>query len=150
MKRINIILPLFVGTFVYCVVSVCVGPRGLWPMSQLENERIRLGSNLSELHAINDDLDSQFKNLTADPDTIQVYAHELGYVANGEKLIKLAGFSGGINRKLVAGNAQEMAKPAYMTEWLCKTFGLITGILAFFLFSFFRDRRNLDSEKKLA
>ena len=150
MKRFSIILPFFIGTLVYCIVSICVGPRGIWSMSQLEKEKNRLEGNLTSLHVINDDLDAQFKNLSADPDTIQIYAHELGYVSQNEKLIKLAGFSGGINRNLVAGTVAKMNKPVFLPEWLCKIFGILAGILSFFLFSRYLHRRQHNPEKEFA
>lgn len=104
-------------------------------MSQLERERVRLGANLTALREIHTDLDAQFNNLSADPDTIEIYAHELGYVAKDEKLIKLAGFSGGINRNFVPGTAEKLRRPIFLPEWICKVFGIFAGILAFFLCS---------------
>jgi hypothetical protein len=105
-------------------------------MSQLEREKVRLEKNLSSLSEMHTDLDAQFSNLSADPDTIEIYAHELGYVAKDEKLIKLAGFTGGINRNLVPGTVEKMNKPIFLPEWLCKIFGIVSGILAFFLVSY--------------
>lgn len=113
----------------------------MWSMSQLEREKLRLGKNLNSLSEIHTDLDAQFSNLSADPDTIEIYAHELGYVAKDEKLIKLAGFTGGINRNLVPGTAEKMNKPVFLPEWICKIIGIVSGILAFFLFSYTTHRK---------
>lgn len=135
MKRYKFVLPVFVGTLVYGILSFSVGPRGLVPMARLAEQKTVLNGNLESLYTIKEDLNARMQNLTADPDTISVYAHELGYVAEGERLVKLAGFSGGIDRNLAAGTAVMPVLPDFLAEWLCKSFGIIAGLLAFFLFS---------------
>ena len=93
----------------------------------------KLLSHLEYLYSVNVDLDARVKNLTADADTIAVYAHELGFVSEGERLIKLAGFSGGVDRKLSAGFPVKVNPPVFLPEWICKVFGLSGAALAFFL-----------------
>jgi len=148
MKCFKVVLPIFIGTLIYSVLSISVGPRGLWPMSQLDQQKTKIESNLSALYLLNEDLDARFNNLSADPDTISVYAHELGYVANGEKLIKLAGFSGGIDRNFESGTALQIKKPDFLPEWICKFFGLFSGITAFFILTFIISGKKYDHTKK--
>ena len=117
-------------------------------MSQLVQQKTKIESNLNTLYLLNEDLDARFSNLSADPDTISVYAHELGYVANGEKLIKLAGFSGGIDRNFESGTALQIKKPDFLPEWICKFFGLFSGIAAFFVLTFIFSGKKYDYPKK--
>jgi len=117
-------------------------------MSQLVQQKTKIESNLNTLYLLNEDLDARFSNLSADPDTISVYAHELGYVANGEKLIKLAGFSGGIDRNFESGTALQIKKPDFLPEWICKFFGLFSGIAAFFVLTFIFSEKKYDYPKK--
>ncbi len=147
MKRYQIILPIFIGTLMYSLLSFCLGPRGIWPMRQLLEEKSKIARNLETLYTINQDLDAHLQNLSADPDTISIYAHELGYVAEGERLIKLAGFSGGIDRNLKAGIAIDEQKPGFLPEWLCKAFGLLSGILVFSLYLYFFIEKKHDYKK---
>jgi cell division protein FtsB len=140
MRRFKIILPIFLGTLAYCALTICLGPRGLWPMSQTEAQKEALGKSLEGLYAANARLDGEFRNLQANPDTISVYAHELGYVAEDERLIKLAGYSGRINRSFATGDAIEIAKPMFVPEWICKFFGVAVGIAAYLLLRFFKMR----------
>lgn len=133
MKRFQIILSVFIGTLMYSMLSFAVGPRGIWPMKQLLEQKDRLTANLGILYTLNESLDSHIQNLSSDRDTISIYAHELGYISEGEKLIKLAGFSGGIDRNLVAGNAISQNKPKFLPEWLCKFLGLLSGFFVFYL-----------------
>jgi len=149
MKRFNVILPLFIGTLIYSLLSITVGPKGIWPMSQLVQEKTILSTNLDTLYRLNEDLDTRFSNLSADPDTISVYAHELGYIANGEKLIKLAGFSGGIDRKFESGTALTLKQPNFLPEWLCKFFGLFSGISTFVILTvFFTGKKHAYTKKQ--
>lgn len=150
MKRLKIVLPIFIGTLVYSVLSMCIGPKGIWAMSQLTRERTRVSANLESLYIANEDLNSRFQNLSADPDTISVYAHELGYVANGEKLIKLAGFTGGIDRNFDSGSAISVIKPAFLPEWVCKFFGILSGVCSFFMLSYILTARSHDHQKRRA
>lgn len=135
MKRFKFVLPIFAGTLVYGLLSFSVGPRGMFPMARLAEQKALLAANIDGLYAINEDLNARMQNLTADPDTISVYAHELGYVADGERLIKLAGFSGGIDRNLSAGSTVNPSQPDYLSEWICKSLGFIAGLLTFFFFT---------------
>ena len=127
--------PLVCGVFVYCVFSILLGPKGIWAGVQLSEEREKVLANLESLYAVNADLDARVKNLTADPDTIAVYAHELGFVSSGERLIRLAGFSGGIDRKLYAGTPVTVEEPVFLPEWACKLFGITAAVAAALLLS---------------
>ena len=120
--------PLVCGVFVYCVFSILLGPKSIWSAAQLSLQRDKVRANLESLYAVNADLDARVKNLTADPDTIAVYAHELGFVAKGERLIRLAGFSGGIDRKLYAGTPVTVEEPVFLPEWACKIFGITAAL----------------------
>lgn len=148
MNRLKIILPVFTGVFVYCVFSILLGPKGVWSSIQLLEERDRLVYHLEELYSINIDLDAQVKNLTADPDTIVVYAHELGFVSGEEKLIKLAGFSGGIDRKLSAGFPVSIRKPESLPEWICKVFGLSSAVVSALILRLYKKEKKHGAIKK--
>lgn len=132
MKYLKIVLPLFIGTLIYTMLGLTAGPMGQWRYSRLVMEKERLVRNYEKLQDINTTLEAQLANLSSDPDTIAVYAHELGYIHEGEQLIKLAGFTGGIDRNLVPGTALVSVKPDFLPEWICKLIGILFGIIAFF------------------
>ena len=149
MKRFRILVPLFVGVAVYSLLGIFWGPRGLRAMSELEGQKTKLAANIDTLSALNTDLQSRLDCLSADPDTISVYAHELGLISDGEHLIKLAGFSGGIDRKMVTGTALIIKKSPYVPEWVCKVLGIVTGIIACALIAFLFPEKKDDTRKKL-
>ncbi|HKL85059.1 MAG TPA: septum formation initiator family protein [Treponemataceae bacterium] len=130
MKRFKFVIPIFIGTLVYCILLITVGPKGIWPMKQLEKEIGTLTKHVEILRTIENDLSIQVQNLTADPDTISIYAHEIGYVAEGEKLIKLSGFTGGINRNINPGITLKRDSTIYLPDWSCKLFGLLSAIIS--------------------
>jgi hypothetical protein len=148
MKCLKVVLPIFIGTLVYSALTMLAGPRGIWPMNQLNDEKSRIAQNLDSLYGIRDGLNSQLQNLSADPDTISVYAHELGYVAEGEQLIKLTGFSGGIDRQYAPGSAISIRKPAYIPEWVCKFLGFFSAIAVFLAIKLLKNGGTYDHSKK--
>ncbi|HHU36618.1 MAG TPA: septum formation initiator family protein [Treponema sp.] len=148
MKYLRIVLPLFLGTLIYSLLSFSAGPKGFWPFSQLEVEYTRINQNLETLQNINGSLEARLANLTSDSDTISVYAHELGYIHEGEKLIKLAGFTGGIDRTLYSGSALESRIPQYVPEWICKITGILFGLLSFFVMDLFKRKYTHDNKKR--
>lgn len=125
----------------YSLLAITIGPKGIWAMNQLIRESERINQNLDELQEIHTSLNEHVWNLTANPDTIAVFAHELGYVTEGEKLIKLAGFKGGINRFFATGTALNVKKPEYIPDWTCKTIAGLAGVCSFFLQALLRRRK---------
>jgi len=86
--------------------------------------------NTEQLTLKNKELEQILKNLTADYDTIKVYAHELGLVAEGERLIRLAGFNGGVIRINDPGIVVPIRKLAFIPEWICKLSGLSASLVS--------------------
>lgn len=131
----KIIFPAFFGTLVYCLISITFGPSGHFAMKRLESERDRVTANLEKLQAVNAELDDTFRNLSSNPDTIAVYAHELGFIREDERLIKLEDFSGGIKRDFSPGTAVKAKESDTMPEWLCKAIALLGALAAFLVIS---------------
>lgn len=150
MSRKRIIFPVFCGILVYSLMSYGFGPAGVVPMARLEAEKMRLAENIVRLEGIHEELDANFRNLSSDPDTIAMYAHELGYVAENERLIKLADFTGGIEREYSPGNVMKAVMPETVPEWLCKALGLFAGLCAFALVTKFLPEAKHDSFEKRA
>jgi cell division protein FtsB len=149
MKRIAILIPVFIGSCIYSLLSISVGPKGIWAMNQLINEEIRINKNLDELNEININLNEQVANLSANIDTITIYAHELGYISEGERLIKLAGFSGGISRFYRPGSAVAIKRPEFIPDWTCKLISFLCALCSLFLYLviFYRKNNERDSYK---
>ena len=96
-----------------------VGPKGFLPMSHLQKEAETMKEHISSLRTMNEELAAQVKFFQRIP-TIAVMPHELGYIAEGERLIKLSGFIGGIDRNLHPGTLITRVKPIFLEDWICK------------------------------
>ena len=67
--------------------------------------------------------------MSSDPETIAVYAHELGYVQKNERLIKLMNFSGSVERTEDPGVAYLIETPRYVPDAVCKTIAASMSII---------------------
>lgn len=125
----KVIIPIFVSIFAYTALAIFLGPKGVYSKRFIELQRDVLMAHVSSLKEIGDDLDSHIKNLTYDPETIAIYAHELGYIYNNEGIIKLVNFNTGFGRSLKPGTILEIEKPYYLSDYICKTIAVSLGIL---------------------
>jgi cell division protein FtsB len=134
MKSVKYLVSLWTAVFVYAVFSLASGAMGYSAYGHLEKEREKQQANLESLRSLNRKLEGFMDALLYDPDTIAVYAHELGYGARGERLIRIEGLPGIRDQSrspghILGASAQEgvSAQTIAITS-LCS--GL--GVLAFF------------------
>ena len=126
---LKVITPLFVFAVVYSFLGICFGPRGLFARQQLKRQREALVQHVQQLSDIGENLSIRIANLSSDPQTIAVYAHELGYVQKDERLIKLMNFSGTVERTYDAGVAYIITPPRYVPDAVCKTIAMSMSII---------------------
>ena len=126
---LKVITPLFVFAFVYSFLGICFGPRGFFARQQLKRQREVLLQHVRFLSDIGEDLNIRIANLSSDPKTIAVYAHELGYVQKNERLIKLMNFSCSVERTEDAGVAYLIETPRYVPDAVCKAIAVSMSII---------------------
>ena len=126
---LKVITPLFIFAFFYSFLSICFGPRGLFACRQLTRQREALVQHVQLLSDIGEYLNIRIANLSSDPQTIAVYAHELGYVKKNERLIKLMNFSGTGEHTEDAGVAYLIEAPRYLPDSVCKTIAVSMSII---------------------
>jgi cell division protein FtsB len=78
MSLLKYLIPLWAGVFVYVICSVCTGPTGLSAYKQLVIEQQKLQANIDNLANLNKELENSRDALVDDPDTIAMYARDLG------------------------------------------------------------------------
>ncbi len=71
------ITPIFVFAFFYSFLSICLGARGFFARQQLKRQHEALVRHVQLLSDIGEDLNIRIANLSSDPQTIVVFAHEL-------------------------------------------------------------------------
>ena len=123
------ITPIFVFAFFYSFLSICLGARGFFARQQLKRQHEALVRHVQLLSDIGEDLNIRIANLSSDPQTIAVYAHELGYVQKNERLIKLMNFSGAAERTEDAGVVYLIEAPRYLPDTVCKTIAVSMSII---------------------
>ena len=145
MLRLRILISACIGTFVYVVVSIIGGQDGFIAYSQMKEQRQRLSINTTELEHINDNLQERYLSLKQDADVIASYARKLGYVHDGEKLVKIAGMLPLQEPLYDAGTVLHAEKPSYIPESVCKILAIIFFSLSFIILSITRNSKNLHS-----
>ena len=75
----------------YVLISFLGGQNGLWAMRQLEEQRQEISINMAEIVKINEELELEYTALRNDMDVVAAYARRLGFVAEGETLVKVTG-----------------------------------------------------------
>ena len=73
------------------LISFLGGQNGLWAMRQLEEQRQEISINMAEIAKINEELELEYTALRNDMDVVAAYARRLGFVAEGETLVKVTG-----------------------------------------------------------
>lgn len=129
MKRYNYIFSIIFGAYIYTILSFTFGPTGIYAMNQLNIEKNKVLINKNDLNLINLELVDFKNNLDLNNDTIAIYAHELGYISEGEGLIKLANYKGGVSRNFNAGFVLKANEIFYLPEWFCKLASIICSFM---------------------
>jgi hypothetical protein len=114
---------------------------GLSAYTWLERERDKQRSNLESLRTLNRELEGHKDALLYDPDTIAVYAHELGYGAGNEGLIRILGLPGINDKNSSPGRILRAAAPPAVPHKTITIASLCSGLgvlACFFLAEFFK------------
>lgn len=134
------------GTIVYVLVSFTCGKDGLWAEDQLREQKRILSARADEIQRINESLFLEFTALEKDPDVIAGFARKMGYVRDGEKIVKIKGFVSSDDYHYETGTPVKYAEPYALPEWLCK----VSGILMFFTAWLYISLRGLKSKAPAA
>ena len=117
------------GTAVYVLVSFTCGVDGIWADSQLREQKRLLSARADEIQKINDSLTLEYTALEKDPDVIAGFARKMGYVRDGEKVVKINGLINIDEYHFETGIPIKSIEPYSLPEWFCK----FAGLLMFFV-----------------
>lgn len=127
---IHIIFPFFVMTLVYTLLTFFFGAKGIYTQKKLEEELKNVVKNVNLINQKGEELDVIIKNLTSDEQTIKIFAHDLGYINEGEGIIKLSSFAPDPLRDASCGDAITIKKPTFISDSLCKRFAFLMGLVS--------------------
>ena len=131
MKRFRLLAALFAGVFFYSVFSIFAGRDGIWVRNQLNEQKRVLSTHTASIEKTNRELLLEKTALQKDEDVIRAYARKMGYVSEGEKLVKIIGLPVRETHLYDAGSIIKHTDVNYIDESVCKMLGLIIFSLVY-------------------
>ena len=150
MTRCRFLIAACVGTFFYVLLSFIGGRDGLWATEQMQEQKRILSANASSIQKTYDDLYLEKIALQKDMDVVAAFARRLGYIREGEKLIKISGLAPNETQIYDAGTVVKHTEGEFIPEWICKSVGvgIFAVVYAFLLFlDFTRGLLNFGEKK---
>ena len=151
MNRAKYLTAVFLGTFVYVLLSMTFGQNSIYCYNQMEEQKRIISKQTSEIQNINSELTLELAALQNDRAVIAAYARKLDYVSEGEKLVKITGLKPAQTTLYDTGTVIRHDEPEYISEKICKILGFSIGILSFliiFLFDLSRGQITFGKNKK--
>jgi cell division protein FtsB len=146
MSKIEVLTAVFLGTVVYVLISFFGGQDGLWAEQQLEAQKREISLRTAHIASINSELMLEYQALKNDPEVIASYARKLGYVSDGEKLVKINGLPQRSQTVYSTGTVLKRGTVRFIPEWICKLTGM--GVFALVMLVFLlRGLKNALSER---
>lgn len=131
MIRTKVLVSIFIGTFVYVLVSFVAGNNGILGYNKLLEQKKEIARQTEIIQNINNDLTLEYNALLRDKDVIAAYARKLDYVGNGEKLVKVNGLKPHQTTLYDTGSVLRKKSFPYISERLCKISGFTFFLLTF-------------------
>ena len=146
MKIFRYLIPLWVGVFVYTILTIGFGAKGISSFNQLELENDKVMANIEHLQNINGELINTRDSLYLNRENFAVYARELGFAAPGENFIRIVGL--GSPQKPVSSSGQVISPraPEYTPEIVFQLLSFFVALTVFISMSaydflqYFKDR----------
>lgn len=125
----KILVAIFFMVLSYTGLNFVFGEKGLYAQAILKEQLEQLKQHVSTLKDNELKLQNQLVNLSYDYDTISVYANKLGYIQDGDYIIKLSN----MNTKSVYANTpgQYLVLPPiqFVSDSIIKTVSASVGII---------------------
>ncbi|MBQ7611654.1 MAG: septum formation initiator family protein [Spirochaetaceae bacterium] len=125
----KILVAIFFMVLSYTGLNFVFGEKGLYAQAILKEQLEQLKQHVSTLKDNELKLQNQLVNLSYDYDTISIYANKLGYIQDGDYIIKLSN----MNTKSVYANTpgQYLVLPPiqFVSDSIIKTVSASVGII---------------------
>ena len=122
----------YIGLVVYCLLSLLWGPMGFRAYSELEDNVGRMRENLASLEALHEEARARLESVQSDPDTLALEARSLGYVKEGEVVVRV-GFPEGEPSHENLGTLIPCVAPSGKKDAEIKSISIVAALCAFFL-----------------
>lgn len=133
------------------IFSFFVGKDGLWATEQLLSQKRYLSTHTANIEKTYEDLSIEKLALQSDLDVIAAYARKLGYIGQGEKLIKVSGLPTRDTQIYDPGTLKKHTEVKFIPDYICKLSGFFVFLLLLLiqiLIDIKKGRLNLSFRKK--
>jgi len=134
MKRYRFLSAAVVGMFFYVLISVLIGRDGVLAYNHQLQQKHILSARTESIQKINDALFLECTALEKDSDVIAGLAKKLGFVSDGDKIVKINGLSFDNEKIYDAGTPIKAVESDYLPEWTAKAFGLAVFAIVYLYF----------------
>ena len=118
-----------VSVAVYVCIGILWGREGLWAYNQLQKQKIILNMSAERLEDINMRLNAEYTALQKDTEIIAAYAKKMGFVRDGERLVKISGISETPAFVYDPGTRVMRPEIIFVPEWIAKSIAFLIFIL---------------------
>lgn len=137
MNRTKYLSVIFIGTFVYVLLSLTIGQNSIKCYKKMEDQKRIVSKQATDIQNINNELQLELKSLKSDYTVIAAYAKKLGYVGDDEKLVKITGLKPAQNTLYDTGSVLRHEDPDFISERFCKIVALVISALWFIILLFY-------------
>jgi cell division protein FtsB len=144
MRFLKYLLAVWITLALYTVAAFFGGATGTYAYDQLLAERNKQKLNIEALRSINQELEGTLNSLKYDPETIRIYARELGYGREDETFVRIVGLGGAKKQRTTAGQITVPKAPRHIPDRILWFFAFCAGMGTLMLASiseFVRERR---------
>ncbi|MDR0785011.1 MAG: hypothetical protein LBE74_03905 [Treponema sp.] len=145
--RLKFLGAVWVGAFIYTLLSLTIGVHGKTAYDRLYGEYLRLTDNFTTIQFINAELDNMGVRLgardngtpdgiPADPETIRAKAWEIGYGQRGDRLIRIVDKATADDVSMETGEAVTAFYPEGVPDYIVKAVSCFFGLAVLAVFCF--------------
>ena len=127
----RILISIAIGTFCYACISLIFGESGILAEKQLQSQKDMLVANINKIQTAQDMLVLKQRALTEDMDVIASYAKQIGYISEGERLLKISGIPNSLPKQIEIGKKYLKTEIVFVEEWIIKSCGIFLFFLSY-------------------
>lgn len=119
----------FFSVLCYSILTSLFGEKGFYAQEALKAQVSTMEAHVAALQEQEISLSNKVLNLSYDYDTIKTRAHELGFINDGEFMIKLTNYNKNENHNLDPGQYIVPEEITFISDRLIKTISASVGML---------------------
>lgn len=131
MNKLRFLFPLLVSIVVYVGVNFIWGQNGVWALNQIAAQKVELKNAIEKLESLNQELEMMRIEFSIDKGAIGSYAKKIGFISDGEKIVKISGIAKDIEPMLDCGSLYHIKSIDFLPEWAIKVLSLISFLITY-------------------